>query len=465
MKENTKVQQVYDWIVDKIERKIYLPNYKVPSIRSLASKLSCSTFTISQAYDRLVSMGYLNASSGSGYFVCERENHNENIDISSALIKNVLDTGWLMSHLFDELPDDKTSGSGLLPNDWLIDEDTIRNAIRKATKSANEFIYSYGHIQGYPLLRELFIKKLDDIGIKTTKDFVITMPGVSSAIQTVLKCITNEGDYVVVDDPSWFWLLGCLHQLGLKVLSIPRNKDGADLIKLEEILAQYRPKIYITNSVLNNPTSFNVSPSMIYKTLNLLNSYDCYLLEDDVYGELANNQRILRYATLDGLDRVFYITGVSKVLGANWRVGFLCPPKQFLEPILRQKMLSNMTSTELTERSVYHIWLHSEYHKHIEKMKLKLIRKREMIISLLQKLGFDYSEENACGIFIWLDTKCDTQKMATEARKEGYLLAPGYLFSANLHFSTYLRLNITRTTEEFIYWLYQYRLKQKVKIL
>lgn len=274
MKENTKVQQVYDWVVDKIERKIYLPNHKVPSIRSLASKLSCSTFTISQAYDRLVSMGYLNASSGSGYFVCERENHNENIDISSALIKNVLDTGWLMSHLFDELPDDKTSGSGLLPNDWLIDEDTIRNAIRKATKSANEFIYSYGHIQGYPLLRELFIKKLDDIGIKTTKDFVITMPGVSSAIQTVLKCITNEGDYVVVDDPSWFWLLGCLHQLGLKVLSIPRNKDGADLIKLEEILAQYHPKIYITNSILNNPTSFNVSPSMIYKTLNLLNSYD-----------------------------------------------------------------------------------------------------------------------------------------------------------------------------------------------
>ncbi|NEN75134.1 PLP-dependent aminotransferase family protein [Pelistega sp. NLN82] len=459
MKKKTRVQEVCDWIIDKIERNIYLPRYKIPSIRQLALKLNISTFSVAQAYDTLVSMGYIKSAQGAGFFVCERINCSNNINLAPSLIHNVSDTGWLMSHLFSELPKNKASGSGLLPDEWLLDAEIISNAVRKAAKEVSEFIYSYGHIQGYQPLRELFSQQLDELGIKVNPNTVITMPGVSSAIQTVLRVLVKENDYVIVDDPSWFWLLGCLHQLNIKVLSVPRNKNGPDIEKLENILKTYHPKLYITNSVLNNPTSYNISPSIMYKVLSLLHKYDAYLLEDDIYSHLDDSRNTLRYASLDQLERVFYITGVSKVIGANWRVGFLCSPYDFLEKILRQKMLSNMTSTELTERAIYKIWLHPGYKKHIDNMKIKLAKKHEKLKNELEKIGISYPKDSNIGIFLWVNTHLDTTQMALAASKEEFLLAPGYLFSQHTDFSTYLRLNVTRTDEEFISWLNMYRLK------
>lgn len=116
------------------------------------------------------------------------------------------------------------------------------------------------------------------------------MPGVSSAIQTVLREIVKAGDYVIVDDPSWFWLLGCLHQLNINVVSIPRDSSGPNITELENLFQTYKPKLYITNSILNNPTSYNISPSIMYKVLNLLHKYDAYLLEDDIYSHLESSK-------------------------------------------------------------------------------------------------------------------------------------------------------------------------------
>ncbi|OOH86369.1 aspartate aminotransferase, partial [Pasteurellaceae bacterium 15-036681] len=264
MKEKTKVQQTYEWIEDKIKQGIYLPRHKIPSIRYLSNKLSVSTFTVSSAYDQLVSTGLIRSVAGAGYFVCEPTTKTEAFDVSSALINDVLDTGWLMTHLFGELPINKASGSGLLPNEWLLDSEVIANAVRKVTKEDMSFIYSYGHIQGYYPLREMFAKQLDQLGVSINPSLVITMPGVSSAIQTIIKTVTNAGDYVVVDDPSWFWLLGCLHQLDIKILTVKRNSDGPDINQLEHIFSEYKPKLYITNSILNNPTSYNISSSIMY---------------------------------------------------------------------------------------------------------------------------------------------------------------------------------------------------------
>ncbi|WGE32291.1 PLP-dependent aminotransferase family protein [Actinobacillus genomosp. 2] len=461
MKKKTRVQEVCEWVIDKIERNIYLPRQKIPSIRQLAQKLDISTFSVAQGYDLLVSMGYIKSVSGSGFFVCEKQCALPEINLAPTLINNVNDTGWLMSHLFSELPKNKASGSGLLPDEWLIDAEIISNAIRKSAKEAHNFIYSYGHIQGYQPLRELFSTQLDNIGININPNTVITMPGVSSAIQTVLREVVREGDYVIVDDPSWFWLLGCLHQLNIKVVSVERDSNGPNIEQLESFFQKYKPKLYITNSILNNPTSYNISPSIMYKVLSLLHKYNAYLLEDDVYSHLEDSRKTLRYASLDQLERVFYVTGVSKILGANWRVGFLCVPQNFLQPILKQKMLSNMTSTELTERAIHKIWLHPQYKKHIEEMKIKLTKKHEYLKKELEEIGIEYPKESNIGIFLWINTYLDTTKMALEASKEVFLLAPGYLFSQHSDFSTYLRLNVTRTDKEFIDWLHTYKLNHK----
>lgn len=318
------------------------------------------------------------------------------------------------------------------------------------------FVYGYGNLQGYLPLREQLSRQLADINILAHPDAMVTTSGVSSAIETIARAMCQSGDYVLVDDPTWFWIIGCLQQLGLNVIGVNRNSHGMDIAQLQQILESYRPKLYITNSVLHNPTSFNLPPNNIFEVLRLMAEYDCYIVEDDVYRYFIEDNNVMRYATLDGLQRVFYVTGVSKVLGGNWRVGLVCCPQVKLEAVLRQKMLTNMTCPELTERTICEIWQDNAYKKHLLTMQRRLREAHETLKKLLNEIGLVYPNHTMQGLFVWLNVGVDSKALALQAYKDGWIVAPSHLFSPTAKDNTHIRLNVTRTSPGFLKWLKSY---------
>ena len=74
----------------------------------------------------------------------------------------------------------------------------------------------------------------------------------------------------------------------------------------------------------------------------------------------------------------------------------------------------------------------------------------------LSAIGLIYPEHTQAVIFIWVDVGCDTAKLALQARDEGWLVAPGLLFTPNAESSTYLRLNVATTSDGFLEWLKAY---------
>ncbi len=109
--KTNKNQAVCDWVLEKIHWQIYLPGQRIPSVRALAKKLEVSTFTVAQAYDRLTAHGHLTAVRGSGYYVNRINPHNnrridrhgdKNTPPLTTLNDNVLQTEWLLGHLFNE---------------------------------------------------------------------------------------------------------------------------------------------------------------------------------------------------------------------------------------------------------------------------------------------------------------------------------------------------------------------------
>src|SRR4051812_45307411 len=65
-------QPLADQIVVGIKRQIddrhLRPGTKLPSIRNFADSCSVSRFTVVEAYDRLVAMGYLQSRRGAGFY-------------------------------------------------------------------------------------------------------------------------------------------------------------------------------------------------------------------------------------------------------------------------------------------------------------------------------------------------------------------------------------------------------------
>src|SRR5207249_12062832 len=62
------VDQIVDGIRRQIDERCLRPGTKLPSIRKFAEAYGVSRFTVVEAYDRLVALGYLRARRGAGFF-------------------------------------------------------------------------------------------------------------------------------------------------------------------------------------------------------------------------------------------------------------------------------------------------------------------------------------------------------------------------------------------------------------
>ena len=455
----TKTAAVAEWLQQRIDWQIYLPNQRVPSVRKLAKLLNISNFTVIQAYEQLVAINVLMAKPSSGYYVNAVMHSAPTHDLKKVAAKYpVIDTRWLVQQVFSNIPHHRSPGVGTLPSDW-VRNDKMEWAIRQVTQQADSFIYNYGDIQGYLPLRQQLVQHLNTQGMQTHADNVITTAGVSQAVTMAAQLLTQAGDTVLVDGPGWYWLASCLQQQGLNVIAVQRDHQGPNIEQMQKLFITHRPKLYLTNSVLHNPTSYNLHPARAHQVLNLIHEHDAYIFEDDLYAAFVPNGQALRYASLDQFERVLYATGFSKSLASGWRVGMLVCPDKFIDEVLRIKTLNNLNTPEFGERVIHRLWTHGEYRRQIKKVQQHLYAVHQRMRKALPKIGLVYPEHAQAGIFLWLDTGIDTGPLALAAYKDGWLVAPGQLFHPDASPSTHLRLNVSTTSDEFLKWLGAYLLK------
>lgn len=451
----TKTAAVAEWLQQRIDWQIYQPNQRVPSVRKLAKLLRISSFTVVQAYEQLVAINVLIAKPSSGYYVNALASIESNGHKTVTAKYPVIDTRWLVQQVFSDIAQNRSPGVGTLPSDW-VRNDRMEWAIRQVTQEADSFIYDYGDIQGYLPLRQQLAQHLNVLGMQSHADNVITTAGVSQAVTMVSQLLTQAGDTVLVDGPGWYWLSSCLQQRGLNVVAIERDHQGPNIEQMQNMFTAHRPKLYLTNSVLHNPTSYNLHPARAHQVLNLIHEHDAYIFEDDLYAAFVPNGQALRYATLDQFERVFYATGFSKSMASGWRVGMLVCPDKFIDDVLRVKTLSNMNTPEFGERVIHRLWTQGEYRRQLKKVQQKLYAAHQRMRKALPEIGLVYPEHTQAGIFVWVDTGQDTGQLALDAYKEGWLVAPGQLFHPHARESTHLRLNVSTTSDAFLQWLTQY---------
>jgi DNA-binding transcriptional MocR family regulator len=221
--------------------------------------------------------------------------------------------------------------------------------------------------------------------------------------------------------------------------------DGPDIAKLAELAELHKPKLYVINSVLHNPTSTSLSASKAFQILRLAEQHDFHIVEDDIYCDMHPGsvvQAATRIAALDQLQRVIYLGGFSKTLAANLRVGFIAASPDLAIRLADRKMLTALTSAEIGERVVYKILSEGHYRKHVDRLRVRLDGIRDKTARQLERIGMRIDGNAAAGMFIWADTGCDTNTLAEAGMAQGVLVAPGCLFSPSQLPSTRTRINI-----------------------
>jgi DNA-binding transcriptional MocR family regulator len=449
------VEQLVRSIASRIEDKLLRNGARMPSIRQCADEQGVSRFTVVEAYDRLVANGYLESRRGSGFYVRERASMlMPTSPIAQALPSSQQpDVVWLIRNMFRQFPAQKMPGSGVLPHEWL-DGELVANGLRSISRLHQNILLHYGTQQGFLPLRQQLQLKLAELEIAAAPEQIVLTNGVTQALDLVAREFTQPGDTIFVDDPAWFLMFGTFAMLGTKVVGIPRLHDGPDVVKLAELAALHKPKLYIINSVLHNPTSTSLSAAKAFQVLKTAEQFDFMIVEDDVYCDLhpgSSVQAATRIAALDQLNRVIYLGSFSKILAANLRVGYIATSHQTAIRLSDRKMLSTLTTNEIGERVVHKILSEGHYRKHVDRIRVKLDHVRDGVIERLEQLGMQIEYRTPAGMFVWAETGCDTIALAEKALEKGIMIAPGSLFSPNQLPSTKTRINIAAMSDPAVW--------------
>jgi DNA-binding transcriptional MocR family regulator len=435
------IDQIVSAISTRVEERALRPGTRLPSVRGFAAEHGVSRFTVVQAYDRLVAMGYLTSRPGSGFYVAARRSpRTSNGD--ECRLDRAMDVLWLLRNALREQATDPMPGAGWLPGSWM-DETGIQRSLRNLSHRGGDFLTGYGLPAGYGPLRQLLQHHLGEIGVVADETQIVLTRGVSHAADLVMRYLVRAGDAVLVDDPGYFILFGSLKSLGAKLVGVPWNTDGPDIGVLESLIREHRPKVFFTNTVLHNPTGASISQPVAYRILQLAEKYGLTIVEDDIYGDF-HPAAVTRLASLDQLDRVIYLNSFSKSVSAGLRVGYIACKRELAESLTDLKLLTGLTTSVINERLVYQLLTEGHYRKHLDKMRRRLHGAREKMVRGLEKAGLMPGLEPEGGMFVWArlgGEHSDAAEVASRAARQGITLAPGTLFRPYQEPSPWLRFN------------------------
>jgi DNA-binding transcriptional MocR family regulator len=398
----THGQSLTDQIVAGIRRQIddrhLRPVTRLPSIRNCAETYKVSRFTVVEAYDRLVAMGYLQSRRGAGFYAASgasagthpvpSDNHRRNEQLL-----------WLIRQLRAGDGNTLPVGSGVLPNSWL-NEAGVRQSLNALVRKNGVHLLEYGNPFGYLPLREHLVLMLAGLGISAHADQVLLTQGTSHALELVIRHLLKPGDAALVDDPGYYNLFGNLRLHGVQILAVPRSPDGPDIVALEELAAEHRPKIFFTQSVMHNPTGSDISPHVAFRMLQAAERHGFTIVEDDIFSDLQARPTP-RLATLDQLNRVIYARSFSKTLSGNLRVGFIACAQGVANELADIKMLASITTPQFTERLIYLMLIDGHYRKYLSRLHERLGEARRRVVRAFEHIGLELFAEPREGMFVW----------------------------------------------------------------
>lgn len=455
-----KVQQIVDAFSQAIEHGDWAPGSKLPSVRELTQTLGVGKFTLNEALDRLRGRNLLTSSQGRGYFVAMDSARPASMTWVDLLPQDLLS---VLRRPLVTAGGELRPGSGHLPEGWL-NNDALRQALRSVVRAPSLRIAGLGAPAGLLPLRQALQQKLHAEGLSVPVEQIITTPNTVQGLDMLMRLLARPGDTVLLDAPCYFNFHANLALHGVNVVTIERRPDGFDFAALEALLAEHRPSLYLTTSVLHNPTGHSFSPSQAFRLLQLTQQYHCHIVEDDLYGDLHPSPPP-RLAALAGLDQVTYLSGFSKILSANTRVSYVVAAPQLAANLTNMKLMSGGVTSELFEQLVYRMLSEGSYARHRKRMVQRLMESGGRVEQWLKRCGCELPMAYEGGMFIWarLPQAVDGELLAQLALKHSMVLAPGALFGYDPAHLNAMRFNVAHSDEPRAQQLFETLLLKAVR--
>ncbi|GBQ32392.1 PLP-dependent aminotransferase family protein [Gluconacetobacter azotocaptans] len=448
-RDGTRVARIVHEVRHRIDRRQLTPGARLPSIRLMAETMKVSKSTVVEAYDRLAAEGVIRARAGAGFFVTAPL-APLSLDMEPAPRDRDIDPLMVLRQSLEDASRRIAPGCGWLPEAWM-PEDAMRRALRTIARTGDG-LFEYDAPLGLPALRRLLARRMADHDIMAAPAQILLTDSGTHALDLVCRYFLRPGDAVMVDDPCYFNFHAMLRAHQVRVVGVPYTPDGPDLDRFAALATEARPRLYVTNSALHNPTGATLSPVTAHRVLKLAEAHDLIIAEDDIFADLEDTPAP-RLATFDGLDRVIRIGSFSKTISASLRCGYIAARPDWIDGLINLRVATGISGGRVAAELTHMVLTDSGYRRHLTALRPRLARAMTTTIRRLKAIGITPWLEPTAGMFLWarLPDGCDATDLARRALTHNIVLAPGNAFSANGAAGGFMRFNVSRMEGAEIY--------------
>lgn len=326
-------------------------------------------------------------------------------------------------------------------------------------------VLEYGITEGNNELKTEVIKFLNrhETVTKEYDDIMITS-GSQQIMDFLAKCLCNEGDVVVCENPSFLGALNAFKSNGATLVGCDLEEDGIHLGQLEMALqANPKPKFIYLIPNFQNPTGITTSFEKRKAIYALAKQYQVPILEDNPYGDLRfKNAPIPSIKSLDDEGLVIYAASLSKIIAPGMRVAVMIGHRDLMKKIVVAKQTNDVHTNAWAQKVMAEFLKQTDMDVHLTKLQAIYDKKchlmlREMETHFDSKVTWTKPDG---GMFIWvtLPEKVDMMEFVQAAVEKKVAVVPGNAFYSDttLPCSSF-RMNFSTPSEEAI--------KKGVKIL
>jgi 2-aminoadipate transaminase len=348
------------------------------------------------------------------------------------------------------------SFAGGFPDSAMFDVEGIREAVNAALLDDPGAALQYGATEGYNPLREQLAAFMASKGAKAVapEDLIVTT-GSQQALDLLGKTMISPGDKVIVEGPTFLATIQCFRLYGAELISAPIDAHGVQTDKLEQLIAEHKPKFVYLIPTFGNPSGAMLSAERRKKVLEMAVKYQTLIVEDDPYGDLYFGEApppslLALSGTVPGSRELLAHCGsLSKVLSPGLRVGWMIAPTELLAKATMCKQFSDAHTSTFAQATA------AQYLK-AGRMPATLLNVRKVYAERAQAMGNALRKELGDaiefvqpqgGLFVWARLTGaggkvkDGGELAKRAIEKGVAFVPGAPFYASNPDLSTLRLS------------------------
>lgn len=437
--------QVADRLQALIQEGVYRDGDRLPGVRVLSKQLEVSISTVLQAHQTLEARGYLQARERSGYFVRlpvvdapepvmhKHRSHPVPVSAREMALDLCADEQKRMVPLATAIPH----------ADYLPLRQIQQSSIWAARRGLETLDYAF---PGKESFRRQIAQRMATVGVPITPDDVLVTNGAQEAIILGLRAVTQPGDIVAVESPSFPGILHALEVVGLRAMEIPTHpSEGLSLEGLQLALEQWPLKACVVVANHSNPMGARMPDERKKQLVSMLAAAGVPLIEDDIYGDLYHTgERPRPVKAFDRTDNVIYCNSFSKTISPGLRLGWMLPGR-YMASARQQKYFSNLATSSIPQLAVAHFLEQGGYDRYLRSARQNY---REAVERMRAAVARSFPAGTAVsrpqgGFVLWVQLPAGVSgtKIYHRARAEDINVAPGLMFSTSGKFESCLRLN------------------------